>query len=414
MKAMTGIVLLASLAIMTACYASRPHNGSDAGPDAPDASPDAAPDIMPDSPPDAVPDPFPDTAPDVIPPDGVDAPDLPPPAPYALHEWGVISTGMGNSAVHGPSPVTTMDIADKPVIYLYSEGDVGPVSIGVNFVPRLSSEVWPSLPASAPVAWNNLRLGRGGDCLTTPFPYPWDTEPCEVCNLATCVVEEADCLTFTGVDGSTTTSKLLFYSGPMGSFSPQLQGDAAFVLSSDGTYINFTVRSASPRAVRDIWLIYRDAQGPCIDPWWSCPISSASLAFRHLDAIEAGQAFSEMMEVGYYEAPLDPSGYPIGDLPLPEAWLDLGKDLTVKLVERGLKEAEAGAFMANWDQVFFGLLASDSYYVEPLYANGALLIYFMDREAYDAQFPLTATPAPSESVRVGMVYQVLPMMYDDE
>jgi hypothetical protein len=409
MKAMTWIVLLSFVAFMTSCYASRSHNGNDAGPDAPDAAHDGVPDTLPDSPPDAVPDAIPDTAPDAVP-DGVDVPDLPPTAPYALHEWGVISTGMGGSAVHGPAPVSTMDIADKPVIYLRSEGDVGPVSIGVSFVPQLSSQVWPSLPAGTPLAWNNLRLGRG-DCLATPFPYPWDADPCEVCNLGTCVVEDADCLTFAAPDGTVTTSKLLFYSGPMGGFSPQLEGEAVMALTDDeGATIDFTVRNASPRAVRDVWLIYRDAQGPCIEPWMACPVSSASLAFMHLDTIEAGQAFSQMIPVEFYQAPLDPSGWPTGDLPLPEEWLNQGKELTDKLVERGLTQMEAGAFLANWNEIFFGLLAADYYYVEPLYANGALLIYFMDREAYDAQFPLTATPAPRESVRVGMVYQVLPML----
>jgi hypothetical protein len=53
-------------------------------------------------------------------------------------------------------------------------------------------------------------------------------------------------------------------------------------------------------------------------------------------------------------------------------------------------------------------MGSDSYYIEPLYTNGAAIMYFMDRADYDAQLQLQASPPPSEIVRVGMVYQQVP------
>jgi hypothetical protein len=405
MKCFKAFFLVTVLVLSAGCYASSTRNGHDAGPDGADVPPDAAPDAVPDLP---LPDILPDTPPDIPPFDAVDAPDIVPAAPYTLHEWGVISTGLGSSEVHGPSPVTIMDMADKPVIYLYSDGEVGPVSIGVNFVPSFSTDVWPVLPAGVPIEWANLSL-HPGSCTTTPFPYPWDREPCEVCNLSSCVVADADCVTFTGADGAATTSRLLFYSGPMGDFTPPLYGETVFSSDMELPSVAVSLTNTTSRPVRDIWFIYRLAVGTCPEPWWACPATSASIALRHIDSIDPGAHYFEVLPVGFYQAPVDPEGWPAGDLPLPEEWLNLGKDLLEKLVARGLTDAEAGAFMANWEQVFFGLFGDYSYQAEPLYTNGAFVVYFMGREDYDAQFPLAATPPPRESVRVGMVYQVLPM-----
>jgi hypothetical protein len=136
----------------------------------------------------------------------------------------------------------------------------------------------------------------------------------------------------------------------------------------------------------------------------ACPAVTADIAFMFVERIPAGTGLDEMIHIDHYEATLDPDGFPTGDIPLPQEWLDLGKNLFEKLVETGLTDAEAGAFMSNWEQVFFGIMGNDAYYVEPLYANGAFLIYFMDRADYDRQFVLTADPPPRGSVRVGMIY----------
>jgi len=58
---------------------------------------------------------------------------------------------------------------------------------------------------------------------------------------------------------------------------------------------------------------------------------------------------------------------------------------------------------------FFGLMGSSARYIYPFYSNGAFLVYFMSREEYDAQLPLAASPPPAETVRVGMVYQSVPL-----
>ena len=77
------------------------------------------------------------------------------------------------------------------------------------------------------------------------------------------------------------------------------------------------------------------------------------------------------------------------------------------LVERGLTGSEAAAFMANWRDVVFGVMGSDSGFSEPLYRNGAAVAYFLPDADYDEQLALDVSPPPRELVRVGMVYERL-------
>jgi len=167
--------------------------------------------------------------------------------------------------------------------------------------------------------------------------------------------------------------------------------------------------------IEDIWLIYRQTYDNCYGdmPYWECPLTAADVGFRFIDKVPSSQEISEVVVYNRYDAPLDPTGVPTGDVPVPAEWLDLDKGLLASLVERGLTEGEAGAFLRNWDLVFYGLLGGDSTYIEPMYSNGAFVIYFMGPEDYNAQFPLAADPAPREQVRVGMIYQKQNIYYDE-
>jgi len=395
----TAACLAAAIFFTQGCYSSSSNDHHDDASDTADAPPDITGDDARAD--DAVADPAPDPA--------IDAPDAVPVAPYTLHEWGVISTGDFGTHVHGPSPVAELDVAEKPVIYLYSDGEIGPLRIAVDFTAGSADEVWPDIPVGPHIEWNNLDI-RPGACEATPFPYPWGDPLCEICNLGSCVVEDADCITFRHDDDSVTCSRLLFYAGPIADYSPPLQGEVLFPLQDDvDPVIEYAIKNKSTYDIKKVWLIYRETMDNCIDPWMACPVVAANIAFRFWDNIEPDEEQSGELFIEYVEAPLDPDGYPTGDLPLPEEWLSLGKDLLDKLTERGLTDLEAGAFLRNWDQIFFGLMGNDAYYIEPLYANGAFLIYFMDRDDYDSMFPLTADPPPRESTRVGMIYNKLPM-----
>jgi len=393
------IAFVPALLMAAGCYSSRPNSGYDAGPDAIDAVGD---DLI-----------MPDTAPDTVP-ETVDVlPDSPPAAAYSLHEWGVISVGDFGSMVHGPAPTSSEMIAEKPVIYLYSEEEISPLNVGVRFATGAAEDVWPPIPTGPSIAWNNMRV-RPGPCEATTFPYPWDDPLCEVCNLASCVVEEADCIEFPPAEGESYLSRLLFYAGGVDEYKPPVAASADFVCTDIymDPCISFNVTNDSDFTIDGAWVIYRQVASACYEPYMACPPVSADLAFDFIETLGPGQDTLRQISIIHYEAELDENGYPLSDVPLPQAWLDLSKDLFVELLDKGLTEAEAAAFVNNWQTVFFGIMGDDSWGIEPLYANGAFVVYFMDRADYDLQFQLSASPPPRETVRVGMIYQTIELLYE--
>jgi hypothetical protein len=395
--------ILSMLLISAGCYSSRPNPGNDAGPDAVDTVGDDA----------TVPDALPDAAPDAVP-ETVDVlPDTPPPAAYSLHEWGVISVGDFGSMVHGPSPTSSDMIAEKPVIYLYSDEEISPLDIGVRFATGAAEDVWPPILTGPSIAWNNMAI-RPGACEVTAFPYPWDDPLCEVCNLASCVVEEADCIQFPALEGEPYMSRLLFYAGGVGDYRPPIAASAGFDCDADIPHpcMSFSITNDSDFTIDGAWVIYRQVASACYEPYMACPPGAADLAFDFIDTLAPRQDALRQLTIGHYEAELDDTGWPLTDVRVPAAWQDLGKDLVVALLEKGLTEAEAAAFINNWEDIFFGVMGDDSWYIEPLYTNGAFVIYFMDRAEYDLQFQLSASPPPRETVRVGMIYQQIELYYE--
>lgn len=393
------MMLLATL-MTHACYSSKSTGGADIGADAADDP------LMDDV---GVDVPIDDVGVEDVADAGSD--EVPQPAGYSLHEWGVVVVDESGASVHGPSPLCPDIIDAKPVIYLYADEEIGPVSVGISFASGSATEVWPQVPLGSRISWNDL-IVRPGPCDLTPFPIPWEDDPwydglCEACNLESCLVDDAACLVFNDAGGETVFSKLLFYTGTLPEYEPPL--DATFRIINEPGFIDrlgVEITNDSRYDISDIWFIYRRTEDRCIDPS-ACPVAAAEIAFAFVDEVSSGASFSTSVDINRYEAEVDEEGFPTGDLPLPREWLDLGKDLLAGLVEKGLTESEAAAFLRNWETAFFGLLGTDSYFIEPFYSNGAFIIYFMDSADYDYQQPLTADPPPDESVRVSMVYQKL-------
>jgi hypothetical protein len=398
------VLILASL---SACYGSVVLEGEDVPTDANwDDATDAAPDDGDPTPPD-------DGTTDSPADDGVDVePDVPP-AAYVLHEWGVmVMECEGGASMHGPSPEFTGAIPAKPVLYLYADEPIAPLTIAVDFASGGSTDVWPEIPMGPRVVWENLTL-RPGPCTTTAFPNPWDDDRweesmCEACSLESCVVPGADCLDFTNAAGETTISDLLFYTGTLPEYRAPLTAEVAVI--NDPTSmdrIELTITNNTTRPVEDVWFVYREASDSCIDPS-ACAVVIADLAWAHFDEVGGGATLDERLDIVRVEAEVDEGGFPVGPLAPPAGWLAMPGELTAKLLEHGLTAEETAAFMRNWETIFFGLMGSDSMWIEPFYRNGSALIYFMSGEDYDAQLPLTASPPPIETVRVGMIYEPLP------
>jgi len=344
-------------------------------------------------------------------PDATDATDSstdtvpPPPASYVLHEWGVMVVEGGYASMHGPSPEVQEIMADKPVIYLYADEPLA-LDITVGFASGAATETWPLRPSGPYVEWRGLDV-RPGACDPDPFPSvydnPWLEETCEACALGSCVVEGASCVTFEDV-----VSKLLFYAGDMPSFRPALA--AACSIDPASGSMSLSIENASSRRVEDIWFLYRAVTSDCtsVFPGEACPVISADLALAYVGSLEASAGMGTSVPAVRVEAELDPEGLPIpGTLETWDEWEAVPGEVRDALVRHGLYTDEADAFVGAWDLAMFGILGSGAFYIEPMYVDGGALLYFMDREEYDAHLPLEATPPPAEISRVGLVYQHL-------
>lgn len=374
------LILLCAMVVQAGCTGSRTRIGT------PDSDTSTTPDVPGDT-----------VAPDVL----VDP--EPPPVRYVLHEWGVFVIDGSGASVHGPTPEVEEISVDKPVIYLYSE-EAFTLDLAVGFESGGTSETWPVRPNGPYVQWSGLGV-RPGPCEPTPFPTlyenPWMETFCEACTLGSCVVPAAACLTH-----GDTVATLLFYAGNMPGLRAPLQG-AVWTEGIEGM-VGFEVSNESSRSVRGVWFLYRSTTSTCTFPEEYCPVATADLALAYFDEIEPGSGIGSSLPLVHLEAELDEYGNPVpGTLGSWEEWEALAGELGASLVERGLYGEEADAFLAAWDTALFGILGADSSTIEPMYRNGAQLLYFLSPEQYDEQLPLEVSPAPAESVRLGMVYQHL-------
>ncbi len=356
-------------------------------------------------------DPGPDTAHDSLMDTSDDIPTdtaldtTPLPGQYALHEWGVMVMGPSGATTHGPSPAYAGPIPAKPVIYLYADEPLE-LDVAVTFASGGPTEVWPVTALEPRVAWEGLQVAPGS-CDTTPFPSawedPWTEGYCEACTLGQVVVESASCITH-----GENKARLLFYTGDLPSYEAPLVATAEAVAGPDGaSHVLFSVDNASGMAFDDVWLVYRQTTDWCIDPS-ACPVATADIAWVYLSRVEPFSGEGLTVPIQHFEADLDDYGYPIpGTLGLPDEWEELGSQLEAELTGRGLLPAEAGAFMDAWETIFFGLMGSDAGFIEPFYSSGGSIIYFMPAEQYDEQLPLETSLAPTELIRVGMIYERL-------
>lgn len=382
------MLLAAALAVLVAgCHASSPvlDGHADASGDGPT---EPAPDGSPDAPADPVTDPTP-----------------PPPSGYDLHEWGVMVMGPGGAVLHGSGPEFAGPIPAKPVIYLYADEPFD-LDVAVRFTSGAPTETWPEAPLTPTLLWSGLEVAPG-PCSPTPFPSPYDDPEeegfCEACTLSLVVAEDAACVTYGG-----QVAKLLFYTGSLPEYAPPLEVDAYTYTGVDGSeQVAFDVDNRSGETIEGVWLVHRETTDSCMDPS-ACPVVTADIAWTYLESVDPDESLSLSLPVEHYEAEVDEYGFPVpGTLVLPPEWNDLGADLQAALEARGLTSSEAAGFINAWDQAFFGLMGSDSVYLEPLYVNGSQAIYFMTRADYDAHMPLETSAPADEIVRVGMVYETL-------
>ena len=320
-------------------------------------------------------------------------------AVYTLHEWGVNTVTPADGASAHAGPRRYYDAMDrKPVIYIYSE-DAFSLDIGVQYRDGTSSETWPEIPASPWVIWKDVQVGTG-DCTpsaTPPVDWTGQTPAMEAWELPDWVVNDANCLTV-----GDTISKLLFYAGPFTEYQP---GVEALLTRVDTLVGSVTLTNNLTDPIGPVIVLYRDAESTCAY-YDFCPVHTATIGWKVIDSLAAGATATESLEWDYeHVEPTDQEPTPSVNALLPAGWTDLRGALRTALGDKGLTEAETNVFMSTWTDTMFGLHGNDADPLYPEYRQGAALIYLWPDSRTAEKLPLTAVPAPTDTVRAMVEYQ---------
>lgn len=309
-------------------------------------------------------------------------------APYRVHEWGVVTS---TRLMSSPTHYVSMD--DKPILYFYADAPLD-VDVAVSIVGGAARETWPEVELGTELSWPGLHL-TGAPCeAATPFPgpgegqcpSPWE-EPCEARELGSFVVDEASCLELGEV-----SAPLLFYAGALD--EPFVPVSGSFSLEEGATSEVEVSLDLAADFVGRVFVVYRDLD---VEPQGFDGF--VTIGRRHgwtyvdVPAGGASGALSASLQILDQVDEARPALEPSVHMP------GAAEALRELLLERGLSEAEADAFMVAWAPIFFGATALDGHPGVPP-GESLSVIGVHARSDYDALMPLSLTPAPEELVRV--------------
>jgi len=295
---------------------------------------------------------------------------------YVLHEWGVLIRDSVRT-----SPLRSYVAVLKPIIYLYSDDDFN-LSLSVDFENGEAMEVWPDIPTSKKISWNNFEISS--NCSITPFPeQQWDMK--EIYELGNYVVESANCITY-----KNTTSKILFYNGKID------YGDPITGYYVDlGNKKQVTLTNNLEQDISDIYLNYKLfilSEGH----FFLEPVN-LTLGMFKLDKLNAGETKTFFLNVSTYNFSED----------LIIAWENQAKEFKQKLINEGLYTDEANKFMTAWEETFFGLAYGAEYTSNLEYRDGMNMVYVLPEDRYNKLFELETSIEPEDIVRIGVVYSLV-------
>lgn len=306
---------------------------------------------------------------------------------YDVHEWGLIrieANDVWNVGAVGHTVRPVPMVARKPVLYFHTSSDA-PVhldSVEVTAVDGSVREHWPLTAAAtsqpATITWSNLELANG-TCSPMALPTlalaPCNTldanEECETVDLAAVRVNGVACIRAERAEDS-----MLFYRSTNSSYEPSIAFERV-----DGAAL--TVRNTGTHALPGCVFWLRE--------------SAAGVRTTEATAPAAGQAVS--LSATPYDT--DHAAGRIRDT----------------LVEMGLNEEEANAFLRAWSQSLFGTRANPEYRREiqgsrglriappPTYSSSVL--YFLPAPDIERVSRLSFSPAPSRVVRVMAIWAQL-------
>lgn len=302
---------------------------------------------------------------------------------YAVHEWGLVRAGAGDTlevGALGPGAPSPADFAviEKPVLYFHLEGEGAlDVSVGVRAGEGEIREHWPVVRVDAApheLTWASARL-HGGPC---PMPAIASTttscarldpgEACETLELARALAPGTACVTVS---------------------------DRAPVL--DVPFLFYRVRT---RALR-------------------VPLAPAYLDFGDINV----RNDSDLPMPGRlirFQRVLSTVRVVVVDPPAPHATILVGHDFQGPEVARaavrdsltgiGLTDDEASAFLASWDEAFFGDAAGEherTPAAEEIPPPEDSILYFLPETDVARLAELELTPAPSAVHRAMAVWTTL-------
>jgi len=311
-------------------------------------------------------------------------------ADYVLHEWGVNMVTPGGSEISGGPARFWGAVPAKPVLYVYADEPLT-FDLGVRFSSGTVTETWPELPNARVIEWKDIEVSQG-ECNLTPTPQPdqssMEPEDKEVYQVPQWRVDDADCLTV-----GDTISDLLFYTGRLDGHIPPVQLSMERKLSSQGEVITFTATNTLEEAIGPTLLVYRDTFGECVDPSL-CPVSIADLAFAVIEGIDPGETINTTVPVMHLT-----SADEYQSIEIPPDVDQMRQRLRTMLRDAGLYGDEIDVFMNTWQDMFFGIYASDVYYFLPDYSTGAFGMYLWPDAYTEAQLTLRPEPPPTELKR---------------
>lgn len=291
---------------------------------------------------------------------------------YTLHEWGVLLKDSIRTAPLKDHIVRAM----KPIIYLYSDNDFN-LSLSVDFENGKAIEVWPDIPVSKKISWDNFEVSS--DCETTNFPED-EGDMKEIYELSHYVVDSANCITYQNI-----TSKILFYNGEI-DFGNIVTG----YYVSLGDKKDITLTNNLKQDISDIYINYKK---PLTDFSHGVSIIDVNLPLGVLkiSSLKAGETKTFDMIVNEYNYSN-----------LPVFWENQAKEFKQKLINSGLYTDEANKFMLAWEDTFFGIQYG---YISNIdYRDGMNIVFILPEQKYNHLFKLETSIEPQDAKRVGVVF----------
>lgn len=314
---------------------------------------------------------------------------------YEVHEWGLIRAEAGDTLRVGSiaPPVTYEAISvDKPVLYFHTSAPLTLASVTVQMGEggRIA-EVWPLVPFGDTARWESVALDPTGACTPSPLPTATDApcsqlgpqEQCESASLNVVRTADAACVTVGGV-----TDRFLFYRARATTFTPPL----VFQRTQQYEQVQVTNEGNAPipgLLVR-LWSDGYRTRALAV----AAPAPHASVIVG--DDFDADTAPVDEDSRGPADQPVQ-----VDDETSPASTVGPARAaITRTMLELGLTESEADAFLGAWSSVLFSEggatvdIPLDRLSVDGELAPRESFLYFLPEPSTDRIAELAFDPPP--------------------